>query len=184
MFRVHANGASMVGAGAQPPVVDRRGVCAGHRAVRARRSHTESGRRGAPAEGRTPGRKRLSEARSARTSGSGTDRRPERGRAARARSDSAGRRHASRRCCCWERPEPARNCSRRRSTSWDRAAIASDGARQLRRDSADADRKRAVRPREGARLPARWRARSGASRWPIIRPSFSTRLATCRSTCR
>src|SRR4051794_24773252 len=90
LFRVPLYGASMVGTGSQPALVDRRGLCPGHRTVRARRGQPESHRRGSPVERRTPGRKRLPEARGARTSGFRTDRRPERGRAARHRSDSAG----------------------------------------------------------------------------------------------
>ena len=59
-----------------------------------------------------------------------------------------------------------------------------DGAGELRGDSGDAHRKRAVRPRERARSRERWRGRSAASSWPITRRSFSTRSAICRSTCR
>ena len=46
----------------------------------------------------------------------------------------------------------------------ERAAQPADGPGQLRGHSGDADRKRAVRPREEAPTPARWRGRSAASR--------------------
>ena len=67
-----------------------------------------------------------------------------------------------RRCCCSARPAPARSCSRADPRA-ERAARPGDGARQLRGDSGDADRERAVRPREG-RLHRRARTADRALR--------------------
>ena len=82
------------------------------------------------------------------------------------------------------RPAPGRSCSRRTSTSSARGAARADGPGELRGDSGDAHRERAVRTGEG-RLHGRAGAagRAGSS-WPTTRRSFSTKSATCRPMCR
>ena len=82
------------------------------------------------------------------------------------------------------RPAPGRSCSRRTSTSSARDAARADGPGELRGDSGDAHRERAVRTGEGRVHGRAGPAGRAGSSWPTIRRSFSTKSATCRPMSR
>ena len=87
-------------------------------------------------------------------------------------------------CSSSARPAPARSWSPARSTSAARRRERPFVTVNCAALPGDADRERAVRPREGRLHRRRRSARSAASSWPTAARSSSTRSASCRSSCR